>query len=265
MRRAIRFAAAMVTVTSLAAGQSPPTPPAPAKPDAPRPDEKPAPPAPIVDTPGDATKLVAAQQKGLTDKEPRTRADAIAPFLLHRNELYVKTLAPFLKDANEDVAKAAARALGNQPFPKASEALLDFASNKKLTAVAPGAAAEALLALQGTGLGKKGYERLRALFDDADPQSKTAIFRVLAALKEKKAFSFFVDYTDEPHGDTSSANNPPASYWKARFTEWNDYKQYVRRGLKELSGQSLATAAQWIEWAKTPEAKKAGLVYERGS
>jgi hypothetical protein len=219
---------------------------------------------PILDSNPDAVKLLREKSAALADKEPRVRAQALETFLVHRHETYVKPIAALLKDKNGDVAKLAARALGNQPFPSSSDALLDFATHPKNFEGKPEIACEAILALGSAGLGKKGYDRLREIFDDGDKAVKTAIFRALAAQKEKKAFSLFVDHCDEPApANPNSPSNPPASYWKARFEEWQEYKQYVRQGLKAMTGESLATSRQYVEWANGP-GKKLGFVYRSG-
>lgn len=276
----LRFVIAPATLALLATlgrAQDPPPPPVPAPPAPPAPEKKDDSGAKkedaakeeaaeakfVVDTSADATRLLRECEKAFADKEPRARAEALEKFALHRNEAYPKAIAPFLKDKNADVARAAARALANQPFPASTDALLNFATNPKVLASTPELAAEAILALGGAGLGKKGYDRLREIFDDGDKGVKTAIMRAFFEQKEKKAFSFFVDHCDEPQGDIKNPANPPASYWKARFEEWNEYKQYVRRGLKAITGQSLATAKAYIEWSQGA-GKKSGFVYERG-
>ncbi len=275
----VRIAVALFALALLAAvapaqnpPPTPPAPPAPAgkpgEPGAPKADPKkdePAAPAPIVDVSADATRLLREKEAAFADKEPRVRAEALETFRVHRNEIYVKPIAALLKDKNADVAKLAAKALGNQPFPKSTDALLDYATNPKNVAAEPEIVVEAILALGSAGLGKKGYERLSEIFEDADKFVKSAIFQALAAQKEKKAFSFFVDHCDEPQpANPNSGSNPPAAYWKAKFEEWNEYKQYVRRGLKEMTGESLATAKHYVDWAAGP-GKKLGFVYRSGS
>jgi hypothetical protein len=219
----------------------------------------------VHDSDADAREFLRSKEKGLKDKEPRVRSLALEEFVVHRHESYVKPLSALLKDKNTDVVKLAARALGNQPFEATSDVLLDFAANPRAWGADPRSAAEAILSLGNVGLGKRGYGRLRELFDDCnDVDVRIAIFKSLAKLKEKKAFSFFVDHNDEPApANPDSPSNPPASYWKARFEEWNQYKEWVRRGLREMTGESFATKKQWVEWSEGP-GKKLGFVYSSG-
>lgn len=219
----------------------------------------------VHDSDAEAREFLRSKEKGFKDKEPRVRSLALEEFVVHRHESYVKPLSALLKDKNTDVVKLAARALGNQPFEATSDVLLDFATNPRAWGADPRSAAEAILSLGNVGLGKRGYGRLRELFDDCnDVEVRIAIFKTLAKLKEKKAFSFFVDHNDEPApANPDSPSNPPASYWKARFEEWNQYKEWVRRGLREMTGESFATRKQWIEWSEGP-GKKLGFVYSSG-
>jgi HEAT repeat protein len=269
---------------SAASAQEPPKPPAPTPP-APTPpapnappakkdggddkgekkDEKPKEPDPITDSDGDAAKLVASQEKGLADKEPRVRAEALEPFLLHRNEAYVKVIgAVLLKDKSADVAKTAARALGNQPYAKSADVLLDYVTNPKLGGVEVEVSATAVHSLAKTGLGKKGFDRLREVFDHADAKVKAATMETLCTLKEKRAFSLFVDNTDEPKGDASDPhNNLSADQWKKKHEEWDTFKKFVRDGLKAITGVSLGSSKQWIDWAQK-DGKKMGFVYQHG-
>jgi len=262
----LRIAAVSTLVSSLAAlaaAQDPPPSPPP-----PTPESKPAEPAepqPIADSNADAARILREKSAAFANKEPRVRAQALETFVLHRHESYVKPIAALLKDKNSDVARLAARALGNQPFPSSSEALLDFATQPRNFGAKPEVAAEAIRALGTAGLGKKGYARLRDIFDEVDPPLKGAIFQALGMQKEKKAFSFLVDHCDQPQPENpDSPSNPPAAYWKAKFEEWNQYKQHVRRGLKEMTGVALATKKQYVEWA-AGEGKKLGFVYAAGS
>ncbi|MSR46443.1 MAG: hypothetical protein EXS13_05195 [Planctomycetes bacterium] len=224
---------------------------------------------PIDDENGDASRRLREAEKGLTDREPRLRAQAIDPFLVHRNELYVKRLTAMLKDEHDDVGKRAAQALANQPYASASAALLDFASNDKYLAGRPEVCAEAIrgfgrLGGGESGMGKKGFERLREKFPQGDALVKGAICQAFALAKEKRAFSFLVDQFDPPAPENpDSASNPPESYWRARHAEWSAYSIHTKRALKELTGQKFATSKEWKEWA-TADGAKLGFTYTKG-
>lgn len=268
----------------LAAAASPllaqnPPPPAqpPAQPPAPQPAKPAAPPAqdpakgdekkpepppqPIVDDTGNAAKIVMQYEKQLADKDAKVRTDALAAFAIHRNESYVKLVAPLLKDKNEKVAGAAVAALGNQPFQPSIDALLNYACDDKKGAPTEELRRAALAALGNTGIGKHGYDRLHDLWKTVDDDAKVQIVETLVKSKEKRAFSLLVDHMDQPH-DTS-ANRPPTAELKKIDDTWQKLKGPVRRGLKELTGESFPTAKQYVEWSKD-KGVKLGFAYERG-
>lgn len=222
-------------------------------------------PEPVLDPPAEASKRLRATEKALADREPRVRSEALEPFLTHRSELYVKRLAAVLDDKHEDVAVRAAKALANQPFPAATDALLAFACKEKNVAAKPEVVAAAILALGEVGLGKKGYDRLRALFDDGDAAIKGAVFQAFAAAGEKRSFSLFVDHFEAPQPENvNSGSNPPESYWRAKHAEWSAYRQHVHKGIKTLTGAALTNAQAWKEWA-AGDGKALGFAYSKGS
>lgn len=210
-----------------------------------------------------ATRRLREVEKGLAEREPRLRAAALAPFLAHSHESYVKRLAVALKDKHDDVAIEAAKALANQPFAVTTEALLDFACNDKNLAARPEVCAEAIRGLGRVGLGKKGFDRLREKFAQGDAGVKSAICLAFAAVKEKRAFSFLVDQYDAPAPENpDSAANPPESYWRARHEEWSKYSMHARKALKELTGEKFVTTKEWKEWAAGP-GKELGFSYAK--
>ena len=267
-------ALALLVAGSPLLAQNPPPPAPPAKPPAPAPaappapqdpakgdEKKPEPPQPIVDDTGNAAKIVMQYEKQLADKDAKVRTDALAAFVVHRHESYVKVVAPLLKDKDDKVAAAAVAALGNQPFNPSIDALLNYACDDKKGAPTEELRRAAIAALGTTGIGKHGYDRLHELFATLDDDGKLAVLETLVKVKEKRCFSMLVEHVDQPN-DTS-ATRPPAAVQKKLFDTWNKLKATARRGLKELTGETFPTAKQYIEWAKGPGAKL-GFAYERG-
>jgi hypothetical protein len=243
------------------AGNPPPPAPAPGKGDEKKPDP-PAPPAPIVDDVGNAAKVAQQYEKQLADKDAQKRSDALAVFAIHRSESYVKLLAPLLHDKDEKVATAAVAALGNQPFPASTDVLLNYVGDDKKGAPSDELRVAAINALGDVGLGKHGYERLRENFETRDDDDKVAIVATFVKLKEKRAFSFLVDHVDEPK--FTGANRPPTAVIKKAVDGWNKYQGMLRKGLRDMTGEGFPSAKQYIDWAATPAARKAGFAYERG-
>jgi hypothetical protein len=266
MIRPLAALALLALVPMLHAQNPPPPAPPPAKAPAPQEpakgdEKKPEPPAPIVDDNGAAAKVVMQYEKQLADKDAKTRTDALAAFAVHRHESYVKLVAPLLKDKDDKVAAAAVAALGNQPFQPSIDALLNYACDDKKGAPTEELRRAAIEALGTAGIGKKGYDRLHDLFPTVDDDGKLAIVDTLVKVKEKRCFSLLVEHMDQPN-DTS-ANRPPAAVQKKLFDTWNKLKGSVRRGLKELTGETFPTAKQYVEWAKGP-GSKLGFAYEHG-
>jgi HEAT repeat protein len=253
--RALVLAFGLATAVAAAAQEKPPAPPAPAKPADAKAD---------VDDDATAAKVLGEAEKGLADKEMRARIKALEPFFVRRHPSYVKRLTALLKDKDDNVAKTAARALGNQPFPGNAEALIDFGCNAKNLAAHPAVCASAIRAAGDVGLGKKGYERLRKLFDGGGKEVQPAICDAFGRAKEKRAFSFLVDRYDDPQPENKDdPNNPPASYWQQRHEEWIVYGAAAKQGLRDLTGVTYDNAKAWKEWAEGA-GKAKGFVYAKG-
>jgi len=263
--RALVLALGLATAAA-SAQEKPPAPPAPPAP-APA---KPAAPAdakekPDVDDAETAAKVLADAEKGLGEKEARARIKALEPFFVRRHPNYMKRLTALLKDKEDDVAKTAARALGNQPFPGNAEALIEFGSNAKNLAARPAVCAAAIRAAGDVGLGKKGYEKLRKLFDGGVKEVQPAICDAFGRAKEKRAFSFLVDRYDDPQPENpNDPSNPPASYWQQRHEEWKVYGAEAKQGLRDLTGVTCENAKAWKEWAEGA-GKALGFAYAKGS
>lgn len=261
--RALVLAFGLAMAVAAQAQEKPPAPPAPAKPADAKPAEAKDAKADVDDA-ETAAKVLAEAEKGLAAKEMRARIKALEPFFVRRHPSYVKRLTALMKDKDDDVAKTAARALGNQPFPGNGDALIDFGCNTKNLAARPVVCAAAIRAAGDVGLGKKGYERLRKLFDSGGKEVQPAICDAFGRAKEKRAFSFLVDRHDQPAPENpTDANNPPAAYWQQRYEEWNVYGAAAKQGLRDLTGTTCDDAKAWKAWAEGA-GKEKGFVYAKG-
>lgn len=225
------------------------------------------PPASVTtDSNADAQKHLAKYEAALADKEAKVRVDAIEAIGARRSPLYIKTLAAALKDKNNAVTKAAAIALGNQPFPAAIEPLLEFACDEKANmdqhkGPLDVVRIEAIKSLADTGIGKNGYAQLREVWERLELLSKSEVFVTLGKVKEKKAFSFMVDHLDKP--DFTGPKAPTVPEQKAIMEVWDASHVNVENALKELTGEKFATAKEYIDWANGA-GKKLGFVYAKG-
>ena len=212
-----------------------------------------------------AREVLRAQESNLASKEPRLKTEGLKVFTQQRSSLFVSRITKLLKDRDAKVVAAACEALGNQPYDKSQSALLKLLRDPKKSRH-PEIGAAAITALGRVGWSKSGYAQLRDLWDASPKEVKRALAAAFGAQKEKQAFSLLVDNMAEPAPDNpNSASNPPASYWRKRWTEWNYYKREVRVALQEVTGESFQTQEQAIEWAKSGPGRKLKYKYKRGS
>jgi hypothetical protein len=81
-----------------------------------------------------------------------------------------------------------------------------------------------------------------------------AILGLAAQHKEKQSIELLLDNIDEPvPQNVDAANNPPASYWEARWKAWKAWREKVKDALFALTGQRFGSAAEARVWlAKNP-------------
>ena len=81
-----------------------------------------------------------------------------------------------------------------------------------------------------------------------------AILGLAAEHKEKQSLELLLDNLDEPlPQNVDAANNPPASYWEARWKAWKAWREKVKDALFALTGQRFGAAAEAKAWlAKNP-------------
>lgn len=213
----------------------------------------------------EARELLKELKKPLQSKEPREKALAIERLKEHSSEEFVTPLVTLAKDRDPEVAVAALAALAEQNFDESRSALLRYVREGKVQAEEMRLHA-AIVALERLGWDERGFRVLRELFEETELATKKELLRAFAARKEVRAFSLFVDLLDSPRpGDVNAASNPPASYWKEKYQEWEKLKHVVAKGLEQISGQRFPNAAAAIEWSTGKEAKKRGIQYGKGS
>ena len=222
-------------------------------------------PTPVSVEDREARRILKEERVHLRSQELRHRVESLQRIAGYQNEEFVKPLLELLEDEEERVVHAAIHALGSQPFDKSQQALLKIVLHPKYDDQVA-LREQALAALGRAGWSAAGYRKLREAFDEAHPKVKRGILRAFAAQQELNAFSLFVDHLDEPKPvNVNAANNPPASYWKERYKEWQFFKLDVHRGLEAMTGQSFASAAAAKEWAASKAGRKLGVRYKRGS
>ena len=117
------------------------------------------------------------------------------------------------------------------------------------------------------GMGVLGYSTSAAkrevygYFRRDTKETHKAATRYLGLVKDKDAFRMLAEKLDEPRaGNVNSPSNPPASWWKARWHEWDSNKKWTRWAISQLvEGESFDSKKEAEDWAKSAEGKKHGI------
>ncbi|MGH7162911.1 MAG: hypothetical protein ACREID_05460 [Planctomycetota bacterium] len=113
-------------------------------------------------------------------------------------------------------------------------------------------------------LGKVGYAKA---FKDAEKwyvkdttETSKAAARYFGYTKAKDAFRLLAERLEEPRPkNPDDPNNPPASYWEARWKEWNSNLPHVRWALSQIAeGETFERTVEAKEWAEK-EGRKLGI------
>jgi hypothetical protein len=116
------------------------------------------------------------------------------------------------------------------------------------------------------GMGYMGYDTKKArkaawkYFRRDTLETHKAATRYLGYIKDKSAFRALAEKLDEPHpANPNDPNNPPASYWRARWNEWNTNVPHTRWAISQLvPGETFESKKEAKDWAKS-EGKKHGI------
>jgi len=165
-------------------------------------------------------------------------------------EVY-RALSKYLKDKDHRIAVAAICAIArqSQSQDKAGKALLGAAKREKRTPVVC-----ALI----VGMGQLGYDNKSAIsevekvFQKDKTEPHKAAIRYFGLIKYKPAFRKLAEELDEPVAkNPNDPNNPPASWWKERWEEWNTNVRWTRWSISQLvEGETFDTTAEAKQWAE---------------
>lgn len=160
-----------------------------------------------------------------------------------------------IRDSDYKVAVAAVAACARQgDGSKAGPVLLSALKREKRTDVVC-----ALL----VGMGRVGYDH-RSAYDEAEKwfkrdttETHKAAARYFGYVRAKEAFRMLAEKLDEPRpARPDDPKNPPASWWRARWFEWQSNAPHVRWALSQLvEGETFETRAEAENWARTEGAK----------
>lgn len=169
------------------------------------------------------------------------------------NAQLVKPLAQVVQtDESIVLRKRAAELLGNQPVDKTNAVILRLLEDGKVASTPP-VQAELVRALSRCGYEAKHWKQIDDLFErDYDPARVAvheAILDLVIAHEEVQALPLLLRNLDEPvPQNVDAAHNPPAEYWKARWTSWSAWRGKVKDALFAVTGQRFSTAAEAKAW-----------------
>jgi hypothetical protein len=166
----------------------------------------------------------------------------------------LKNVSKYVGDRADAVAIAAIEAVARQTHPKAKDkagaSLYKQFKREKRTDV--------LCALM-VGMGVVGYDNKAAVKDVTKYLVKDTTLTFLAAaryigyVKYKPAFRLLAEKLDEPKSTlpVDDERNPPASWWKERWEEWERNVPYTRWALSQIvPGETFVQTAEAKGWAE---------------
>ena len=183
------------------------------------------------------------------------RMKAIDALAIGSNKAMVAPLVTVIEsDKSVLVSKKAADLLALQPKKQAGKAILRLLENKKRKAKPP-VAASLIQGLTVVGYGPKDWKMIEKLFAVEYSAERVplqeAIIDLVIARKETKAIPLLLENLDEPAPvDVDSPDNPPASYWEARWKAWRVWRPRVKEAVFVLTGQRFSTAQEARNWLR---------------
>ena len=98
----------------------------------------------------------------------------------------------------------------------------------------------------------RAIKEAQSLFVRDTKETHKAATRYFGYIKYKPAFRMLAEKLDEPHPkNPNDPNNPPESYWKERWQEWDSNVPHTRWALSQLvEGETFELAAEAKEWAE---------------
>jgi len=192
-------------------------------------------------------------------KTQKERLEALEALGRWDHPLVLKAAARLLRDRDWKVAVKAAVVCARQASckGKAGKTLLGALKREKRTNVA---------CAELVGMGRLGFRSrssirvaIKYIRRDTTETHKAAT-RYLGYIKYKEGFRLLAEFLDEPAPKRpDDPKNPPASYWKARWYEWDSNVPYTRWALSQfVPGETFETRREAKEWAET-EGRKYGI------
>ncbi|MHC4549039.1 MAG: hypothetical protein ACYTEZ_09685 [Planctomycetota bacterium] len=224
--------------------------------------EIPDPGTPIEDS-SVARQEVALFHKGMSKAASDQRRIELLQRLGNYDHPQIVTAATkYLKHKSHPVAVAAVVVCARQSKAgaKAGSALLKRLKKEKRPSV---------VCALFVGMGKLGYEHKTAVkealryFRRDTKETHKAAARYFGYVRYKAAFRLLAEHLDEPIAkNPNDPTNPPASWWKERWLEWESNVKWTRWALGRLvPGETFDSEEEAKQWAET-EGGKHGIAWK---
>lgn len=155
-----------------------------------------------------------------------------------------KGLEKLARQREVEVQSAAARLLANFP-DETSTLLLKSLKDKKLCRGKPRLTAALIDALGRTRCARAEgeVEGHFKQFGDKDVMRASIRFFGQVKSRDKGTVRTLCELLEPPEpGNVDSPTNPPASYWAARWEQWNYFRRDVTWSLRQITGQTFRPA-----------------------
>jgi len=163
----------------------------------------------------------------------------------------LKAASKYLKDRNHLIAIAATVVCAKQASQKdkAGRAVFGALRREKRNHV---------ICAQLVAMGVLGYDNRSAVrealsyFRRNTAETHKAATRYLGYVKYKPAFRLLAEKLDEPRPkNPNDPRNPPASYWRERWYEWDRNVKYTRWAISQLvPGETFEQTEEAKNWAE---------------
>ena len=159
-----------------------------------------------------------------------------------------------LADSSVVVCTRAAELLGQQPDKEAKKSIARLIDHKRVEGM-PGVQAALVHSLSRAGYTSRDWKLIDGLFEKKYAPERTglqkAILQLVGEHKELQAIDLLIDNLGEPvPEDPTSASNPPASYWEARWKAWEVWRDDVKSALLAITGQRFSTKKEAKAWLR---------------
>lgn len=185
-----------------------------------------------------------------TEKE---KLDALDKLSSGKSSKLVKPLVNIVKtERKHDSCRIrAAELLGNQDNMRRH--LLALITDAKIKRTPEVLAALISAYSKGSYDGKdwKDFKQLfeQYIIDRRYPNVQKAIVRMIGDNKELGGLDILVEHIEYPRPAwVDDPNNPPESYWEARYKNWEKWRDDVKESMFKITGERFTTIKQAKEW-----------------